>query len=968
MLFSFDVKYLLTSLQKYGKTKLHEKNCGFSVCFFCVLLLMFLASKVFFTRKKKGIDRTMKFYLEGAEQVLADVKSSEQGLSSAEAQKRLEKNGKNKLKEAEKDSLFKKFINSLADPMIIMLLVAAAIQAAVAVIEAGGKPGIRDFADVLVILVVVIINTIMGLVQESKAEAAMDALMQMTAATSKVLRDGKVEILKSEDLVTGDVILLEAGDAVPADCRILESHSMKVEEAALTGESVPVTKMVDVLMLKDKNSDVALGDRKNMLYSGSTVVYGRGKAVVTGTGMETEMGKIADALNSAEKEETPLQKKMGELSHFLTKLVIGISVLVFVVGVVEAMVIHGSFEWSFLGETALDTFIAAIALAVAAIPEGLPAVVTIILSIGVTAMSKRQALIRKLTAVETLGCTQIICSDKTGTLTQNKMTVVDHYGDDEELLASAMALCCDAEIDKDGKVTGEPTEAALVAYAYSLKMSKNDLLAKAPRIGEAPFDSGRKMMSTVHKTENGIVQYTKGAPDEILKKCAYALVNGNKVPMSDDIIKKVAVENKRMADKALRVLACACKTYSSAPSDYSPENLENDLVFIGLTGMIDPVRPEVKAAIEECRQAGIRPVMITGDHKDTAVAIGRELGIITNASEAIMGAELDKFSDEELKEEVVKYSVYARVQPEHKTRIVKAWKARGMVTAMTGDGVNDAPSIKSADIGIGMGITGTDVTKGVSDMVLADDNFATIVNAVEEGRKIYDNVLKVLQFQLSTNLSEVIIMFFASVLNFTILSPVHLLWINMVTDSLPGLALGMEKAEGDIMRRKPRSTKDGIFSGGAGVDMLWQGIYLSIIEIAAYVIGYWLEPAGGAVHSFAGFFSGNECVNAMAMAFLTVNFAEMMCAINMRSRQGSLFSAHMLKNTNWWLVGAFVATTLMTLAAIYIPGLNSVFGIESGTFSWYELAISFGLALTTIPVFEIGKALRRMSSKKKAAA
>ena len=910
----------------------------------------------------------MKFYLEGAEQVLADVKSSEQGLSSAEAQKRLEKNGKNKLKEAEKDSLFKKFINSLADPMIIMLLVAAAIQAAVAVIEAGGKPGIRDFADVLVILVVVIINTIMGLVQESKAEAAMDALMQMTAATSKVLRDGKVEILKSEDLVTGDVILLEAGDAVPADCRILESHSMKVEEAALTGESVPVTKMVDVLMLKDKNSDVALGDRKNMLYSGSTVVYGRGKAVVTDTGMNTEMGKIADALNAAEKEETPLQKKMGELSHFLTKLVIGISVLVFVVGVVEAMVIHGSFEWSFLGETALDTFIAAIALAVAAIPEGLPAVVTIILSIGVTAMSKRQALIRKLTAVETLGCTQIICSDKTGTLTQNKMTVVDHYGDDEELLASAMALCCDAEIDKDGKVTGEPTEAALVAYAYSLKMSKNDLLAKAPRIGEAPFDSGRKMMSTVHKTENGIVQYTKGAPDEILKKCAYALVNGNKVPMSDDIIKKVAVENKRMADKALRVLACACKTYSSAPSDYSPENLENDLVFIGLTGMIDPVRPEVKAAIEECRQAGIRPVMITGDHKDTAVAIGRELGIITNASEAIMGAELDKFSDEELKEEVVKYSVYARVQPEHKTRIVKAWKARGMVTAMTGDGVNDAPSIKSADIGIGMGITGTDVTKGVSDMVLADDNFATIVNAVEEGRKIYDNVLKVLQFQLSTNLSEVIIMFVSSVLNFTILSPVHLLWINMVTDSLPGLALGMEKAEGDIMRRKPRSTKDGIFSGGAGVDMLWQGIYLSIIEIAAYVIGYWLEPAGGAAHSFAGFFSGNECVNAMAMAFLTVNFAEMMCAINMRSRQGSLFSAHMLKNTNWWLVGAFVATTLMTLAAIYIPGLNSVFGIESGTFSWYELAISFGLALTTIPVFEIGKALRRMSSKKKAAA
>lgn len=908
----------------------------------------------------------MKFYLEGADKVLADVKSTADGLSSDEAQKRLDQNGKNKLKEVEKDSLFKKFINSLADPMIIMLLVAAAIQAAVAVIEAGGKPGLRDFADVLVILVVVIINTIMGLVQESKAEAAMDALMQMTAATSKVLRDGKVETLKSEDLVQGDVILLEAGDAVPADCRILESHSMKVEEAALTGESVPVTKMVDVLMLKDKSSDVALGDRKNMLYSGSTVVYGRGKAVVTGVGMETEMGKIADALNTAEKEETPLQKKMGELSHFLTKLVIGISVLVFVVGVVESMILAGEFSWKLLGESSLATFIAAIALAVAAIPEGLPAVVTIILSIGVTAMSKRQALIRKLTAVETLGCTQIICSDKTGTLTQNKMTVVDHYGEDEKLLASAMALCCDAEIDGAGKVTGEPTEAALVAYAYSLGMSKNDLSKEAVRIGEAPFDSGRKMMSTVHKTENGIVQYTKGAPDEILKKCKYAVFGGKKVAVTDEIRAEVAKENKRMADKALRVLACAYKQYDAVPSDMSPEALENDLILIGLTGMIDPVRPEVKAAIEECRQAGIRPIMITGDHKDTAVAIGRELGIITNSSEAIMGAELDKFSDEELKEEVTKYSVYARVQPEHKTRIVKAWKARGLVTAMTGDGVNDAPSIKAADIGIGMGITGTDVTKGVSDMVLADDNFATIVNAVEEGRKIYDNVLKVLQFQLSTNLSEVIIMFVASILHFTILSPVHLLWINMVTDSLPGLALGMEKAEGDIMRRKPRPTTDGIFSGGAGVDMIWQGVYLAIIEIAAYVIGFWLEPSGGGAHSLVGFFSGEPCVNAMAMAFLTVNFSEMMCAINMRSRRGSLFSAHMLKKQNWWLVGAFVVTTLMTLAAIYVPGLNSVFDIKPGTFSWYELAISFGLALTTIPVFEIGKAIRRMSSGKKA--
>ena len=602
--------------------------------------------------------------------------------------------------------------------------------------------------------------------------------------------------------------------------------------------------------------------------------------------------------------------------------------------------------------------------ALSAIPEGLPAVVTIILSIGVTAMSKRQALIRKLTAVETLGCTQIICSDKTGTLTQNKMTVVDHFGDNEKLIAEAMALCTDAQIDDAGKVTGEPTEAALVGYAYALGMSKNDLVKASPRIGEAPFDSGRKMMSTVHKTASGIVQYTKGAPDVVINLCKTALIDGRIVPMDDEFRAKIAADNKRMADKALRVLAVALRNYDSVPASFEPEALESDLVFVGLTGMIDPVRPEVKAAIEECRGAGITPIMITGDHKDTAVAIGRELGIISDASQAILGAELDKFSDEELVEEVTKYSVYARVQPEHKTRIVKAWKARGMVTAMTGDGVNDAPSIKAADIGIGMGITGTDVTKGVADMVLADDNFATIVNAVEEGRKIYDNVCKVLQFQLSTNMSEVIIMFVASILNFQLLEPVHLLWINMVTDSLPGLALGMEKAEGNLMKRKPRATTDGIFSHGAGFDMAWQGIYLAIVELAAYVIGYRLE-----VGSFENMFFGGAdgyCINAMSMAFLTVNFAEMMCAINMRSRTGSIFSKSMFKNMNWWLVGAFVVTTALTLIAVYLPGLSDkVFDIERGTFQTNELLISAGLAASTIPVFEIGKAIRRAVERKK---
>ena len=920
----------------------------------------------------------MKFYDQDTVQVLQDVRSTEEGLTQAEADKRLAENGKNKLKEAEKEGLFRKALNALADPMIIMLLVAALIQAVVAVIEAGGKPGFADFADVLIILVVVIINTIMSLVQESKAEAAMEALMQMTAATSRVLRDGRIVTVKSEDVVVGDILVLEAGDAVPADGRILESHSMKVEEAALTGESVPVTKLVNVLYLNEGQDDVPLGDRKNMVYSGSTIVYGRGKAVVTGTGMNTEMGKIADALNTAEKEQTPLQIKMAELSRFLTKLVIGISVLVFIVGLVEAMLTgDGGFTMKHLGNAALATFITAIALAVAAIPEGLPAVVTIILSIGVTSMSKRQALIRKLTAVETLGCTQIICSDKTGTLTQNKMTVVDHFGADEKNIANMMSLCTDVHVNEDGTINGEPTEVALVNFAASLGLPKNEQMVKMPRIGEAPFDSGRKMMSTVHQTPNGIVQFTKGAPDVVLRRCTMYMSEQGVVPMTDTLVKKIASENKRMADKALRVLSCAMRMYREAPDSYEPEALEKDLVFVGLVGMIDPVRPEVKAAIDECAEAGIRPVMITGDHKDTAVAIGRDLGIIDNDAQAIVGAELDKFSDEELIEEVVKYSVYARVQPEHKTRIVKAWKARGMVTAMTGDGVNDAPSIKAADIGIGMGITGTDVTKGVADMVLADDNFATIVNAVEEGRKIYDNVCKVLQFQLSTNMSEVIIMFIASIFNFTILSPVHLLWVNMVTDSLPGLALGMEKAEGNLMRRKPRATTDGIFSGGAGADMVWQGIYIAIVELAAFIIGFMYDK-GFTMEALKSVWGANDandmmCLNAVAMAFLTVNFAEIFCALNMRSRTGSLFSKSMFKNFNWWLAGAFVVTVALTLLPIYVPFLNSVFfplaDAAQGahfTLEFKELLISLALAASTVPVFELGKAIRRALNKKKA--
>ena len=896
-----------------------------------------------------------KYYLMGEEETLRSVNSSIQGLSSIEAKKRLEANGKNKLEETEKESLFKKFINSISDPMIIMLVIAAAVQGIVNVLQMKNGFSIEDFADVIVILAVVIINTIMSLVQESKAEGAMEALMQMTASTSKVFRDNEIVVIKSEDIVVGDVISFEAGDTVPADCRIIESHSLKSEEAALTGESVPVNKIIDVLMLNNNSNDVALGDRTNMLFNGSTVVYGRGKAVVVACGMDTEMGKIASALNLAEKELTPLQKKMTELSNFLTKLVIGICIVVFAVGVIETLIINESeFSLTLLGNTALDTFIAAIALAVAAIPEGLPAVVTIILSIGVSAMAKRQALIRKLTAVETLGCTNIICTDKTGTLTQNKMTVVDEYTNNKELLATAMALCSDAKI-KPNEVysTGEPTECALVNYANSLGLPKYDLENKYPRVSEAPFDSNRKMMSTIHPKDSKYIQYTKGALDVMLDRCNKYLSENGIVAMNDKIKNSIITKNKEFASKALRVLCAAYKEYDELPKSNEPENLEKDLIFIGIVGMIDPCRPEVYEAIKECKQAGITTVMITGDHVDTAIAIGKDLGIIENEDQAIEGSKLDKYSDEEMIDVVTKYRVYARVQPEHKTKIVNAWKARGMVTAMTGDGVNDAPSIKASDIGVGMGITGTDVTKSVADMVLADDNFATIVNAVEEGRKIYDNVCKVIQFQLSTNLSEVIIMFVSSLLNFTLLNPVHLLWTNMVTDSLPGLALGMEKAEGDVMKRKPRNSSDGIFAHGAGIDMTWQGIYLAIIELLAYFIGLYLEKG-----TIKGLFGVADCPNAIAMAFITVNFCEIACAINMRSQHNSIFSKNMFKNYNWWLAGSTIITVALTLAAIYIPGMCQIFGIIPGTFEVKELIICIALSISVFPVFEIGKGIR----------
>ena len=902
----------------------------------------------------------MKFYLEQVDSVFSHVKSSENGITTAEAEKRLAENGKNKLKEGKKKTIVQRILEQLSDPMIIILIVAAVISAITEWFESGSFHFVFP-TDTVIIMVVVVINTVLGVVQESKAEAAIEALQEMSAATSKVMRDGKLVSVRSEDLVVGDVIILEAGDAVPADCRIFECASMKIEEAALTGESVPVDKLIGLLK-GGENGEVPLGDRKNMAYMGSTVVYGRGKAVVIGTGMDTEMGKIADAIAQAEEGQTPLQIKLAQLSKILTKLVLGICVVLFAYQMIVSYVQTGAMPEI---TKILDSFMVAVSLAVAAIPEGLVAVVTIVLSIGVTNMSKKNAIIRKLTAVETLGCAQIICSDKTGTLTQNKMTVVDHYGDDEALIAKAMALCCDAEIDENGEVTGEPTEAALVYYANELSSNKNDLVKAAPRIGEAPFDSGRKMMSTVHNTAAGIVQYTKGAPDVILDKCKFALINGEVVPFTAEIKASVLADNKRMADQALRVLAVSMRKYDSAPADFAPEALENDLIFIGLTGMIDPARPEVKAAIEECRSAGITPIMITGDHKDTAVAIAMQLGIIEDASGAITGAQLDEISDEDFAERVTEFRVYARVQPEHKTRIVNAWKARGMITAMTGDGVNDAPSIKSADIGVGMGITGTDVTKNVADMVLADDNFATIVSAVSEGRRIYDNIRKAIQFLLGSNLSEVLSIFTATILNFTILKPVHLLFINLVTDSIPALALGLERPERDIMQRKPRDSKEGVFAGGMGFDVFYQGALVTILTLAAFFIGEYLELVELGRQADFTFMNIADSGEGMTMAFLTMSMCEIFHSFNMRSQRGSVLGmAFGQKSHNIVLYGAMVASLLLTTAIIEIPVLADMFDFTHLDAKAY--GISIGLAFLVIPIVEVVKAIQRAIAKKKA--
>ncbi|MCL2696441.1 MAG: cation-translocating P-type ATPase, partial [Clostridiales bacterium] len=706
-----------------------------------------------------------------------------------------------------------------------------------------------------------------------------------------------------------------------------------IEEAALTGESVPVSKIVDILCA-GQNSEVPLGDRKNMVYMGSTVVYGRGKAVVVATGMDTEMGKIADAIAQAEQGLTPLQIKLSQLSKVLTWAVLGVCVFIFGYSVLrEILVGDGSVDYRDI----LHFFMIAVSLAVAAIPEGLVAVVTIVLSVGVTRMSKMKAIIRKLTAVETLGCAQVICTDKTGTLTQNKMTVVESFGE-TKLLAKAMALCCDSKLSPEGNIVGDPTENALVAFALKEGFDKNDLTAAFPRVAEAPFDSIRKMMSTIHKTPNGIVQYTKGAPDEILRICTHALVEGQVVALAPEFLRRITAQNREYTERALRVLACAYKELDAVPADCSPAKIENGLTFIGLEAMIDPVRPEAMTAVASCKNSGIKVVMITGDHKDTAIAIAKELGIITSSEQAIAGRDLDELSDAEFESRIENTFVYARVQPEHKVRIVNMWKEKGYVTAMTGDGVNDAPAIKSGDIGVGMGITGTDVTKNVADMVLADDNFATIVSAVEEGRRIYDNIRKTIQFLLGSNLCEVIAIFIATVMGFVLFKPIHLLFINLITDSLPAVALGMEHAQLGIMERPPRGRKEGIFSGGLGFDVIYQSVLVALLTLVAYcIVDIWDGPEV-----------------AMTSAFFTMSMCEIFHAYNMRSQRQSIFS---LKKSNKILWVAMALSLVLTLSVIYAPFLSRVFSLKP--LSVKEFVISLLLSASIIPLVEAVKAVQR---------
>lgn len=882
------------------------------------------------------------FYTQGEEEVLKSLDTSVDGLSTAQAKERLDAYGFNELDEGEKRSLLSKFIDQFKDLMIIILLVAAALSVI--------TEGMHGLTDACIILAVVVLNAAFGVYQEGQAEAAIEALKNMSSPLARVRRDGNIVEIDSRELVPGDIVLLEAGDVVPADMRLLEAASLKIEEAALTGESVPVEKDITETVA----ADAGIGDRVNMGYQNSNVTYGRGTGVVTNTGMYTEVGKIADMLANADESQTPLKQSLEQLSKSLTYLIVAIALVTFLVSVFIR------------GEQPLEGLMVAVALAVAAIPEGLPAIVTILLSLGTTTLAKRNSIVRKLPAVETLGSTEIIASDKTGTLTMNQMTVEKVYANgqlqsaDTELGADnttlrIMNFANDTKVDPDGKLIGDPTETALVQFGLDHNFDVRDVLKSEPRVAELPFDSDRKLMSTIHKeTDGSYFVAVKGAPDQLLKRVTRIEINGEIRPITDEDKKAILATNKDLAKQALRVLMMAYKTTSDIPTLES-EVVESDLIFSGLVGMIDPERPEAAEAVRVAKEAGIRPIMITGDHQDTAEAIAKRLGIIDpNDTEdhVFTGAELNELSDEEFQKVFKQYSVYARVSPEHKVRIVKAWQNDGKVVAMTGDGVNDAPSLKTADIGIGMGITGTEVSKGASDMVLADDNFATIIVAVEEGRKVFSNIQKSIQYLLSANMAEVFIIFFATLFGWDVLQPVHLLWINLVTDTLPAIALGVEPAEPGIMTHKPRGRQSNFFDGGVFGAIIYQGIFQTILVLAVYGWGLVFPEhhTQGAIHA-----------DALTMAFATLGLIQLLHAFNVKSVYQSVFKVGLFRNKtfNWAIPVAFV----LLMATIVVPGFNNLFHVSHLSLTQW-LGVIVGSFLIVVLV-ELVKATQRALGKDK---
>ena len=882
------------------------------------------------------------FYTQGEEEVLKSLDTSIDGLSTAQAKERLDAYGYNELDEGEKRSLLSKFIDQFKDLMIIILLVAAALSVI--------TEGMHGLTDACIILAVVVLNAAFGVYQEGQAEAAIEALKNMSSPLARVRRDGNVVEIDSRELVPGDIVLLEAGDVVPADMRLLEAASLKIEEAALTGESVPVEKDITETV----EAEAGIGDRVNMGYQNSNVTYGRGTGVVTNTGMYTEVGKIADMLANADESQTPLKQSLEQLSKTLTYLIIAIALVTFLVSVFIR------------GEQPLEGLMVAVALAVAAIPEGLPAIVTILLSLGTTTLAKRNSIVRKLPAVETLGSTEIIASDKTGTLTMNQMTVEKVYTNGQLQSAATelgadnttlriMNFANDTKVDPDGKLIGDPTETALVQFGLDHNFDVRDVLKSEPRVAELPFDSDRKLMSTIHKEADGTYFVAvKGAPDQLLKRVTRIEINCEVRPITDEDKQAILATNKDLAKQALRVLMMAYKTTNDIPTLES-EVVESDLIFSGLVGMIDPERPEAAEAVRVAKEAGIRPIMITGDHQDTAEAIAKRLGIIDpNDTEdhVFTGAELNELSDEEFQKVFKQYSVYARVSPEHKVRIVKAWQNDGKVVAMTGDGVNDAPSLKTADIGIGMGITGTEVSKGASDMVLADDNFATIIVAVEEGRKVFSNIQKSIQYLLSANMAEVFIIFFATLFGWDVLQPVHLLWINLVTDTLPAIALGVEPAEPGIMTHKPRGRQSNFFDGGVFGAIMYQGVFQTILVLAVYGWGLVFPEH----HTQAEIHA-----DALTMAFATLGLIQLLHAFNVKSVYQSVFKVGLFRNKtfNWAIPVAFV----LLMATIVVPGFNNLFHVSHLSLTqWFAVIVGSFLIVVLV---ELVKAIQRALGKDK---